>query len=276
MRAQDALPAAVARLAAAGVADPPRDARKLLAFAMGLTADRLTLHLQDALTGDASARFEAALAARSLRQPVAQIIGTRDFYGRSFQVTRDVLDPRPDTETLVAAALGEPFARVLDLGTGSGAILISLLAEAPQARGLGVDISPAALQIARANAERLGVALRAQFALSDWFSAVTGRFDLIVANPPYIADAEIGGLDPEVRDWEPRAALCPGGDGLAPYRVIAGRVAGHLEPGGRLLVEIGAGQGPAVAALWQGAGLRDIVVLPDLDGRDRVVLGRSA
>jgi release factor glutamine methyltransferase len=204
---------------------------------------------------------------------VAQITGERLFRGRAFRVTRDTLDPRPETETLVDHALQSPFASVLDLGTGTGCILITLLAERPGVRGLGVDLSPAALEVARANAQRHGVA--ADFALSDWFGAVTGRFGLIVANPPYIAAAEMAGLAPEVRDWEPRLALCPGDDGLAAYRAILGGTAAHLAAGGRLVVETGAEQGRAVAALFAAAGLADVRVLPDLDGRDRVVSGRA-
>lgn len=253
-----------------------REAQILLGHAAGL--DRAALHrLADAaLTPEILAAFEA-LAARRLRgEPISQILGYRDFWKHRFRVTRDTLDPRPETETLVAAALAAPFARVLDLGTGTGAILLSLLAERPLATGLGTDISPAALAVAEGNARALGLAGRAGFALSDWFAGVDGRFDLIVSNPPYITQAEMAGLSPEVRDWEPRLALTPGGDGLDAYRAIAAGAGAHLAPGGRLLAEIGPAQGAAVAALFAAAGLRAIAVLPDLDGRDRVVAGRGA
>lgn len=264
--------AAVARLAAAGVEDPLRDARLLLAGAAGLAADRLSLHLGDPLTPEAALLFEAAVAAREARRPVSQILGRRAFWGRVFRVTPDVLDPRPETECLVAEALAAPFRRVLDLGTGSGAILLSLLADRPAARGLGVDLSPAALEVARGNAVALGVV--AEFAVSDWFAAVTGRFDLIVSNPPYIAEAEMAALSPEVLH-EPRLALTPGGDGLDAYRAIAAGARAHLEPAGRLLVEIGPTQAAAVRALFAGAGLTDLRTLPDLDGRDRIVAARA-
>ncbi|MDT8855651.1 peptide chain release factor N(5)-glutamine methyltransferase [Paracoccaceae bacterium Fryx2] len=270
----EALRAATARLAAAGVPDPARDARHLLAHAARLPADRLTLHLSDTLTPDAADRLDAALAARAQRQPVSQIVGHRLFWGRRFGVTRDTLDPRPETEALIAAALAEPFARVLDLGTGTGAILLTLLAERPAARGVATDISAAALEVARGNAAGMGLADRADFLLSDWFACVTGRFDLVVANPPYIAAAEMADLSPEVRDWEPHLALTPGGDGLAAYRAIAAAAPAHLAPGGRLMVEIGPTQGAAVSALFATAGLTGIAVLPDLDRRDRLVLGR--
>lgn len=272
MTLQDALRAAVVRLRGAGIEDPARDARVLLAYATGVPVSRLSLHLGDGLAPEASARFEAAVAAREARRPVSQIVGQRTFWGRDFVVTPDVLDPRPETECLVAEALAEPFQRVLDLGTGSGAILLSLLADRPQARGLGVDLSPAALDVARGNAAALGVEV--EFALSDWFAAVEGRFDLIVSNPPYIAESEMATLSPEVLH-EPHMALTPGGDGLDAYRAIAARAPAHLEPGGRLLVEIGPTQAAAVSALFAQAGLQDLRILPDLDGRDRIVAARA-
>ena len=274
MKAQAALPGAVRRLTDAGVPDAPRDARKLLAHAMRLPPDRLTLHLGDDLTPQEIARFDAAIAARARRQPVSQIIGHRDFFGRSFRVTPDVLDPRPETEVLVLAALAQPFALVLDLGTGSGCILLTLLAERPDATGLGTDLSPVALEVARGNSHRLGLAGRAEFHPSDWFDGVALRgFDLIVTNPPYISADEMALLSPEVLGWEPHLALTPGGDGLAAYRRVAAGALVHLAPGGRLIAEVGPSQGGAVAALWQAAGLSDVAILPDLDGRDRVVQG---
>ncbi len=272
-RAADALRDAVRRLTEAGIEDAPRDARRLLAHALGMPAERLTLHLQDPLGGAANAAFEAALSARLARQPVAQITGERLFWGRSFQVTRDTLDPRPETEVLVAAALAFPFNRVLDLGTGTGCILLSLLADRPDATGLGVDVSPAALAVAADNAARLSVTERVEFLLSDWFAAVSGPFDLIVSNPPYIAADEMASLSPEVRDWEPHLALTPGGDGLEAYRRITAGLSPHLCPAGRVIVEIGPTQGAAVAAMFRAAGLEQVTVLPDLDGRDRCVAG---
>ncbi len=266
----EALRAAIPRLRAAGVEDPARDARVLLAHALGIAPDRLLLHLEGPLAPAQDAAFEAAIAARAARRPVAQITGRRLFWGLPFRVTPDTLDPRPETEVLVAEALARPFFRVLDLGTGTGCILLSCLKGMPAARGLGVDLSPAALAVAEGNAQALGLAARARFALSDWFAAVPGRFDLILSNPPYIAEAEMAGLSPEVRH-EPRLALTPGGDGLAAYRAIARGAAARLMEGGRILLEIGPTQGAAVAALLEGAGFAGIRILPDMDGRDRVV-----
>lgn len=271
---QEALRIGVARLAEAGIPDAPRDARLLLAHAAGIASDRLSLHLPEPLTPDAAARFDAALTARTTRSPVSHITGRRAFWGREFAVTPDVLDPRPETETLIAEALSGPFNRVLDLGTGSGAILVTLLAERPLATGLGVDLSEAALAIARRNAEALGTLPRARLVVSDWFAAVEGHFDLIVSNPPYIAESEMAELSPEVLR-EPRMALTPGGDGLDAYRAIAAGAPAHLVAGGRLMAEIGPTQGAAVAALFRQAGLSAVEVLPDLDGRDRVVCARA-
>ena len=275
MRAQEALRLAVPRLDAAGVEGAGRDARVLLAHALGIPPDRLTLHLPEGMTEAQVSAFEAALVAREARQPVAQIIGQRLFWGLPFHVTRDTLDPRPDTEALVAEALAEPFLKVLDLGTGTGCILLSCLKGMPMARGVGIDISEAALAVASRNSSDLGLEDRARFLRSDWFTAVPGAFDLIVSNPPYIAESEMPGLAPEVRDWEPHLALTPGGDGLESYRIIARGAGPRLMPGGRLLVEIGPTQGGAVAVLFRAAGLEDIRILPDMDGRDRVVVARK-
>ena len=260
----------IAALREAGIEDAPRDARLLMAKAMGVPADRLTLHLADPLTDAALHTFSTLLKSRAARQPMAQILGERLFWGRSFEVTRDTLDPRPETEVLVAEALRKPFTRMLDLGTGSGCILISSLLEMPNAQGLGIDISEAALRVAARNAERHALT-RARVAPSDWFRTVPDRYDLIVSNPPYIAAAEMPHLSPDVREWEPKAALTPGGDGLAAYRAIAAGALAHLMPHGRILLEIGPTQGAAVTTLLKKQGLTRIRILPDMDGRDRVV-----
>lgn len=272
------LPQAVARLRTAGVPDPVGDARCLLAHALGIASDRLTLHLHEPMADAAAARFYTLIDARASRRPVSHLIGTRLFWGRAFRVTGDVLDPRPETETLIAVALAEPALRVLDLGTGSGAIALTLLAEIPGATGVAVDVSAAALAVAKQNAGALGLTDRVEFARSDWWGAVSGRFDLIVSNPPYIADSEISALSPEVREWEPRMALVPAhddGSGLTAYRAIARGAVAHLLPAGRLIVEIGPTQGTAVAAMFRAAGLTDVVLHPDMDGRDRVIIARA-
>jgi release factor glutamine methyltransferase len=274
MTGNEALRAAIPRLQAAGIPDAPRDARALLCHAAGIAPDRLTLHLSDLLTAQAEAAFAAAVTRRAGREPVSHIIGSRLFWGRSFRVTPDTLDPRPETEILVETALSEPFLKVLDLGTGTGCVLLSCLGGMPMAQGIGTDIHPATLTVAEENARSLDLLGRARFVLSDWFSTVSGRFDLILSNPPYIAEEEMAQLSPEVLR-EPRRALSPGGDGLDAYRAIAKGSPARLIPGGRLIVEIGPTQGAAVAALFAAQGLVDIRILPDLDGRDRVVAARK-
>lgn len=269
----DALRRITAALSEAAIPDAAGDARRLMAHALGCDPGRLTLLLRDPLPLEAAARLDAGLSARLSRQPVSQITGQRLFWGRAFRVTQDTLDPRPETETLIAAVLAQPFARVLDLGTGTGAILLTLLAERPDATGLGTDRSRAALAVARTNAEALGLTGRADLTEADWFEGVDGRFDLIASNPPYIAASEMPDLSPEVRLWEPHMALTDGGDGLGAYRAIARGALAHLTPGGRLLVEIGPTQAGAVGALFLAAGLGGIAMLTDLDGRDRVVCG---
>ncbi|MCA8884214.1 MAG: peptide chain release factor N(5)-glutamine methyltransferase [Rhodobacteraceae bacterium] len=271
MTGTDLLRRALPLLRQAGIDDPMRDARRLLAHALDIAPGRLTLVLPDPVPADAEARFADAIAARAARQPVSQIVGQRQFFGRNFRVTSDVLDPRPETEVLVQTALSAPFGRVLDLGTGSGCILLSLLAERPAATGLGVDISQAALHVARDNARALDLLDRAAFQVGDWAAGLSGPFDLIVCNPPYIDAAEYATLAPEPRLWEPRGALTPGPDGLAPYRVVLGQVPGLLSPGGRVVFETGAGQSADVAALAREAGFGPVQVLCDLDGRGRVV-----
>lgn len=267
---------AAAELRAAGVPDPMRDARRLLAHALDAPTERLTLLLGDPVEAGAEARFRAAVARRVRREPVSQITGRRAFWGRDFRVSRAVLDPRPETETLVALALDAPFKRVLDIGTGSGCILATLLAERSGARGTGTDVSDEALEVAAENAARLGVAGRAEFRRTEWARDVAGPFDLIVSNPPYIAAAEMPDLSPEVREWEPRLALTDGGDGLTAYRAIADQAPALLGPGGRLIVEIGPTQGAQVAALFVEGGLEEVRLHHDLDGRDRCVSARHA
>ncbi|WP_254449062.1 peptide chain release factor N(5)-glutamine methyltransferase [Thalassococcus sp. S3] len=271
MTAAEAMVAATARLRAAGVDDPARDARVLLAHAARIEASRVTLIAPEDLAPDIEERFDQLISLRAVRVPVSHLLGEREFYGRRFKVSRDVLDPRPETETLIEVALAEPFDHVLDLGTGSGCLLVTLLAEMPSARGLGVDLSEAACLQASANAVLHRVQTRAELRQSDWFAAVDGRFDLIVSNPPYIALSEMDDLSEEVRSHEPRMALTDEGDGLGAYRAIAMGAPKRLRAGGRLLVEIGPTQADAVSELFIQAGLEALRILPDLDGRDRVV-----
>jgi release factor glutamine methyltransferase len=267
----EALRVGTARLAAAGVPAAARDARLLMAGALGVAPERVSLATPEPLAPAARAAFEAMVAARARRQPVAQITGRRAFWGRDFEVTPDVLDPRPETETIVALALaGAPAATALDLGTGSGALLVTLLAEWPAGRGTGTDRSAAALAVAARNAARHGVADRATFVETNWTDGVRGAFEFIVCNPPYIPAAELARLEPDVRDWEPAMALTPGPTGLEAYCALAPRLVRLLAPGGRALLEFGAGQAPAVVGILREAGLPAPVLHRDLDGRERV------
>ncbi len=273
LKGSDALVIAIRRLRAAKVDAPQRDARKLLAWALNVSTDRIALALPDVLDAQAADRYESAIVDRARRMPVSMILGKREFFGRDFVVTKDVLDPRPETETLVEVALSAAFANVLDLGTGTGCILLSLLAERPDATGVGADISLSACTVAQENAARLDLSGRVRIIQSNWYDLVEGAFDLIVANPPYVTTEQMVALAPEVRDWDPALALSVGDDGLTAYRSITGAVMQYLAEDGRLIAEIGPAQAHAVTQLFERAGLQNVRVATDLDGRDRVVIG---
>ncbi|MEJ2517681.1 MAG: peptide chain release factor N(5)-glutamine methyltransferase [Methyloceanibacter sp.] len=260
------------------------DARALLRAATGLSFEALIVNGRAPLSPPSAERLEGYVARRLAGEPVSRIRGTREFYGRDFKIDRNTLDPRPDTETLVAATLevagsdgllSRPL-RLLDLGTGSGCILVTLLAELPEAAGTGTDINPGALEMARDNAAAHGVADRALFVASDWFEGLTGRYDIIVSNPPYIASAEIAGLAPEVARHDPLAALDGGADGLDAYRRIAAAAPQFLAPGGALIVEIGYTQAESVADIFRAGGLivANDNVRFDLAGRPRCVCAK--
>ena len=261
-------------LRAAGIDSAARDARALVAHALGVAANRIVLLGSDPIDLKAQERLAGYLERRLRHEPVSKITGWRQFWGRDFHISKAVLDPRPETETVIVEALKHPAATVLDLGTGSGILAVTLMAEWPKAQALATDISPAALAVAGKNAARYDIGDRLSFAQSNWFDGVQGEFDLIVANPPYIAMEEMAGLDRDVRDFDPHIALTPGGDGLDPYRVIAAAVGRHLSPDGRLIVEIGHQQAADVLQIFQDAGLSSLCCHPDLAGRDRVISAR--
>ncbi|MDP3493937.1 MAG: peptide chain release factor N(5)-glutamine methyltransferase, partial [Hyphomonadaceae bacterium] len=259
---RDMMREAAGRLADAGVENAPRDARLLLAHALGIEPIDVILRETDAVDPVGLTAFEQVIRRRLDGEPVSRIRGWREFYGRRFSVTPAVLDPRPETELLVEQGLRRlPQAgRVLDLGTGSGCILISVLAERSDATGIGLDISSDALSVARINAEALGVSSRAGFIEGGWADVSGGPFDLVLSNPPYIPEDDIAGLAKDVRGYDPRAALTPGGDGLDPYRAILGAMPGWLKPGGCIGFEFGIEQAvPVTILMWQ-AGLLDIEV----------------
>ncbi|MFD1156484.1 peptide chain release factor N(5)-glutamine methyltransferase [Roseovarius aestuarii] len=268
MNEAEATSRAAALLQKSGIPDPQREARILWRAAFR----RRYAEYEAAMAGGMEEKFFRLIERRCAREPMSHLLGYRDFYEHRFEVSGDALDPRPETETLVALALDRAFDRVLDLGTGSGCILLSMLAARSIATGVGTDISEAALNVARRNRARLELETRAELILSDWFRAVSGQFDLIVSNPPYIAAEEMAGLGPEL-SFEPRMALTDEGDGLSAYRAITAGAPEHLRAGGHLMVEIGWTQGKAVAGMFRANGFDGVEILPDLDGRDRVVQG---
>ena len=242
---------------------PAREAALILRAAADLTSAAM-IAKPDAPLGAAAARVGEYAARRASGEPLSRILGRREFWSLDFALSPATLDPRPESETIVAAALaafagrrGEAL-RLIDFGVGSGALLGALLSEFPAARGLGVDASAAAAAQARANLAALGLAARAEIVVGDWGDGLEGAFDLIVANPPYVPSAEIAGLAPEVRDHDPRLALDGGPDGLAAYRALTPHVARLLAPGGRFFFEVGAGQAEAVSAIVRDAGLGEI------------------
>jgi release factor glutamine methyltransferase len=268
---------------AAGIESPELDARLLVGHALGLDHTALALAAERPLS-DGETRALAALMTRRLeREPVARILGAKEFWGLALALNSDTLVPRPETETVVEAALaaidtGGSRARrlrIADLGTGSGALLLALLSELPNATGVGTDVSFAALDAAGRNAGQLGFAPRAQFIACDFGAALPGGFDLIVSNPPYVASADIATLPPEVQ-CDPRGALDGGADGLAAYRAIAADARRLLAPGGHLVVELGLGQEQPVAALLRAAGLTPSPARPDLAGIPRALPARVA
>lgn len=254
------------------------DAELILAHALGVARVGLYLDMDRPLGPEELGAIRALVKRRRDREPVAYILGHREFYGRSFEVGPAVLVPRPDTETLVERALADlpDGARVLDLCTGSGIVAITLAAERPDVRVEGTDLSPDALLVARRNADRLGVADRCTWLEGDLFEALPPdrTYHLVTANPPYIAEPDYETLQPEITRWEPRVALAAGAEGLDVLRRIAAGVQERLEPGGRVLVEVGQGQARAVERSFVEAGLDPVASHRDLGGVDRVVEGR--
>ncbi|MEL6962956.1 MAG: peptide chain release factor N(5)-glutamine methyltransferase [Pseudomonadota bacterium] len=274
---------AIQRLGAAGVDQPRMDAWLLLAHLRSVDRATLLAHARDPLDENDRLSFQALVDRRAAREPLAHIIGRREFWSLDLQITADVLCPRPDSECLVDAALHEIRqstkghqrewnGRILDLGVGSGCLLLALLSELPAAWGVGVDISQQALSVARSNGEMLGLGKQVSWLCCDWGTSLEGRFDLIVSNPPYITDREASDLAPEIRNFEPATALFAGEDGLDAYRALRSDLERLLAPRGRICLEIGHGQAVAVEALFLQAGVRSIRRQQDLAGVDRCLV----
>ena len=271
--------AAVEQLRAAGIENPRRDARVLIAAVLDCAPQITMAYPQRPVAPKETQAVESVIARRAAREPVSRIMGEREFWSLPFLITPAVLDPRADSETLVEGVLAalagraHPW-RLLDLGTGSGCLLLALLSALPQAWGLGVDISYGALAVARENARQLELAGRSGFLRGNWCDALSGRWDVIVSNPPYIASADIPALDPEVRCHDPVTALDGGGDGMAAYRALLPAARRCLAPRGLLALEVGAGQASAVSALLRHAGFGGIESKRDLGGVARCLLAR--
>lgn len=280
MRLQNALLSSQSRLTQAGIDNASLDTRLLIAHALGCDRAALLTQSERTLTADEQKKIEALIARRGQREPVARILGLREFWGLPFGLNEATLEPRPDSETLIEAALektkatGAPHA-ILDLGTGTGCLLLALLHEWPHATGLGIDKAPRAVEQATLNAQRLGLEAHATFQGGDWLSGITQRFDMIVSNPPYIPSADIAALSPEVRDFDPLVALDGGADGLGPYRLLIPQLAAHLTPSGLVFFEVGIGQADDVAALLHAHGFTEVESVKDLGGIARVVCGRA-
>jgi release factor glutamine methyltransferase len=272
-----ALADATGRIAAGGVDTARLDARLLLAAATGRTVEQIVARPDTALSPRDADAFAALVERRVRREPVAQLLGHREFWSLDFLTTRDTLTPRPDTETVVETALAlfpdrSADLRILDLGTGTGCLLAALLSEYPAATGIGTDISPAAVAVAAGNLAAHGLAARAIVAVDCWDDSVDGVFDLIVSNPPYIATGELARLEPEVRVFEPRTALDGGADGLDAYRELAPRLARRLGRAGVAILEVGVGQADDVAAICAATDLSAHGRASDLAGRARCVV----
>lgn len=266
------------RLTAAGIEGAARDARLLLAQALGIEPVDVIMRETDAVDATGLAAFEAFVARREAGEPVSRIRGWREFHGHRFAITPDVLDPRPETELLVDEGIKRlpEGGRVIDLGVGSGCILLSVLAARADASGIGVDLSSAAVEVARRNADALKLASRAQIINRSFADGQGEWFDLALSNPPYIAQAEVATLAPDVRHHDPAMALSPGDDALAAYRAILAGMPAWLKPGGWIGFEVGAGQADDVAQLMADAGLGDIEVFDDLARIPRALFGRRA
>ena len=266
------------RLEAAGLSGPVIEARLLVEAAADATRADIVGDPYRELTAEQAATLDDYLARRERREPVSHILGRKGFWKIMLNVTPDVLTPRPDSETVVEYVLRDfpetAAWSILDLGVGSGAIILSILAERPAAKGLGIDVSEEALAVARDNAANLGLASRLALLRGDWTEGLgEATFDLVVSNPPYIATEVLATLEPEVRDHEPRVALEGGPDGLTHYRRLAPEILRVLKPGGRFAVEIGYDQKDAVEALFRDAGAAGVATIRDLGDRDRVVVG---
>ena len=276
MKVNELLIASQAKLRECGLSDPVREARLLLSGCLNVTTQNLNL-LDDSYISEIKiSKFWRMIYERCKRKPVSKILGYRAFWGRDFEINEHVLDPRGDTETLIEVILECKFENMLELGTGSGAIAVTVLAERPEVTCVATDISEYALKTASANSKTHGVESRLKLLHSDWFKEITGSFDIIVSNPPYISSKEYAQLGAEVVKYDPKISLTLGGDGLEAYRKILSQALGKLNKNGHIFLEIGYTQANAVVHLFREAGFQQIKVHKDLGSRDRVISAKAS
>ena len=276
MTVQELLTASQAKLRECGISDPIRDARLLLADCLELRTQNLNLLDDSRISEIKISKFWRMIKERCKRKPVSKILGYRSFWGRDFEINENVLDPRGDTETLIELILDCNFENMLELGTGSGAIAITVLAERPEVTCVATDISRYALKTARTNSKRHGVESRLKLLYSNWFDKISGSFDMIVSNPPYISSKEYAQLSAEVVKYDPKISLTLGGDGLEAYREILSQALEKLSKNGHIFLEIGYTQANAVGHLFREAGFQQIKVHKDLGSRDRVISAKAS
>ena len=275
MKVQELLIASQAKLRECGISDPIRDARLLLADCLELRTQKLNLLNDSYISEIKISKFWRMVQERCKRKPVSKILGYRSFWGRDFEINENVLDPRGDTETLIELILDCKFENMLELGTGSGAIAITVLAERPEVTCVATDISEYALKTASKNSKRHGVESRLNLLNSNWFENISGSFDVIVSNPPYISSKEYAQLSAEVVKYDPKISLTLGGDGLEAYRKILSQALEKLSKNGHIFLEIGYTQANAVGHLFREAGFQQIKVHKDLGSRDRVISAKA-
>ena len=276
MKVQELLIASQAKLRECGISDPIRDARLLLADCLELRTQNLNLLNDSYISEIKISKFRRMVKERCKRKPVSKILGYRSFWGRDFEINENVLDPRGDTETLIELILDCKFENMLELGTGSGAIAITVLAERPEVTCVATDISEYALKTASTNSKRHGVESRLKLLHSNWFEKISGSFDVIVSNPPYISSEEYAQLSAEVVKYDPKISFTLGGDGLEAYREILSQALEKLSKNGHIFLEIGYTQANAVGHLFREAGFQQIKVHKDLGSRDRVISAKAS
>ena len=276
MKLQQVLVNTVSKLSESGIDGAARDARILTAYALEVPISDLSLKINEKVPANIIRKLEKLLMRRISREPISKILGRREFWGRTFSINKKVLDPRGDTETLIDYVIDNPVKSVLELGTGSGVIAITLACEWKETNITATDISEDALQLAEINAEKFNVHNKIQFLKSDWFDNVKGVFDLIISNPPYIGWIEKDKISVEVTKYDPEIALFAGFDGLDAYKRIVPNLVKFLNPDGFVVFEIGESQSNRVKTIMNSFGFFDIEIVKDLSGKDRLIKAKLA